>query len=80
MMLAKIYIFSDYEYIFYSFVFRRTLIDEPLENLWITQQSWQPIHQILQPPIQQTITQPHLQFHHHVFLHHPCVIAEHSNI
>ena len=32
MMLAKIYILSDYEYVFYSFVFRRALIDEPLED------------------------------------------------
>ena len=31
-MLAKIYILSDYKYVFYSFVFRRTLIDEYVED------------------------------------------------
>ena len=32
MILAKMYILSDYKYVFYSFVFRKTLIDEYLED------------------------------------------------
>ena len=31
-MLAKIHILIDYEYVFYSFVFHKTLIDEPLRD------------------------------------------------
>ena len=36
MMLAKIYVLSDYEYVFYSFVFHRTLIDDPLISFTVS--------------------------------------------
>ena len=32
MLLAKIYILSDYKYVFHTFVFCKTLIDDPLED------------------------------------------------
>ena len=36
MMLAKIYVLSDYEYVFYSFVFHRTFIDDPLISFTVS--------------------------------------------
>ena len=35
-MLAKIYVLSDYEYVFYSFVFHRTLIDDSLISFTVS--------------------------------------------